>query len=138
MGVENTTTTSEQIPVIQPVVETGQQLVQPVVDHTEKITRIEERQAQQEEKLSRQLFELEDRLANASGERARQLEEKIAGLEAKLAEQATAPVEATEQAPTDAVELAAPEVEASPAPPEKLRKGMRHRKRARRAAKGGS
>lgn len=124
--------THEQVPVIAPVVSTGDALVAPVVDHAAKIAEIEQKQAQHEEKLFRELGELESRLRNASGDELRMLAERIAGVESKLE---AAAMETVETVP-DAVELAAPEVENSPAPPEKERRGLRHRRRARR--KGGN
>ncbi|SRR6266567_1403335 len=111
-------------PVVTPVVDTSDHLVAPVVDHTEKITRIEERQAQHQEELVRQLAALEERLQTASGAQVARLEEKIATLEGKLAQEA---------APPESVELELPEVETSPAPPEKIRQGLRHRRKSKRS-----
>ena len=111
-------------PVVAPVIDTGNELVAPVVDHTEKITRIEERQAQHQEEMIRQLGELESRLVTATSGQIAGIEEKIARLESKLAE--STPV------PDESVELTLPDVETSPAPPEKIRQGLRHRRKARR------
>ena len=119
-------------PVVAPVVNTGDALVAPVVDHAAKIAEIEQKQAQHEEKLFRELGELESRLRSASGDELRMLTERIAGIESKLE---AASSEALETVP-DAVELATPKVEASPKPPEKERRGLRHRRKARRNKKG--
>ncbi|SRR6266566_1832982 len=110
-------------PVVTPVVETGNELVAPVVDHAERVTRIEERQAQHQEEMLRQIGELETRLQNASGEQVTRLEARIAELEGRLEREA---------APPESVELELPDVETSPAPPEKIRQGLRHRRKERR------
>lgn len=117
------------VPVVAPIIEKTAELTQPVIDHTEKITRIEERQAQHQEEMMRQLSGLEERLASATGSQIDSLQKRIGELEAKIAESA-APV-----IPDDSVELTLPEVEPSPAPPEKVRSGMRHRRIAKRKGK---
>lgn len=119
-------------PVVAPVINTGDELTKPIIDHTEKITRIEERQAQHEEKLFRELSELESRVQNASQEKAEELYRRISEIEAKIEALATKPVEVAEEAPGEAVEFVEPVVESSPAPPENIRKGLRHRRRARK------
>ena len=115
--------------VITPVVETESKLTAPLIDHEGKITRIEERQAQHEERLMRELGELESRLSTARESELSSIREQIAHVESRLEELVIKPAE---QVPETAVELAEPELEPSPAPPEKVRRGMRHRKRARR------
>ena len=123
----------QPVPVIQPVIDTGEkELVDPVLNLTEKTTRIEERQAQQEERLVRQIGEVEERLQNATGEHARHLEERLSQLEARLEEALSHPAKEVEHPVAGAVELAEPVVESSPAPPEKVRRGLRARRRARR------
>lgn len=124
--------TIETPPVIAPVIDTGNELLQPVIDHTQRITEIEQRQARAAEETIQQIAQLEERLANASGNQFNEISERIARLESRLEEQ----IKPVEEIPEDGVELAMPEVEASPAPPEKVRRGLRHRRRARR--KGGS
>ena len=119
-------------PVVAPVIEAGTELTAPVIDHTEKITRIEERQAQHEERLMRELGELESRLSTAREGEISSIREQISRLEAKMEEMVRPPVQAAEEVPETAVELAEPELEPSPAPPEKVRRGLRHRRRARR------
>ncbi len=120
-----------QVPVITPVIEAGEkELVAPVIDHTEKITRIEERQSRHEEDILRQIGELESRLSEASQSQANSIYERIAGLEGKLEN-------LVEKAPPEApipesVELTLPDVETSPAPPEKMRQGLSHRRKAKR------
>lgn len=115
-------------PVVAPVIDTGNELTQPVVDHTEKITRLEERQAQMQEDRFREMRELEERLMSATASQAQGLQERIAALEAKIEAAATE----TAEVPEAGVEVVLPEVENSPAPPEKIRQGMRHRRKARR------
>ena len=119
-------------PVVAPVIEAGTELTAPVIDHTEKITRIEERQAQHEERLMRELGELESRLSTARDSEISAIREHIARVESKLEELARPVEQVPETVEDTAVELAEPEVESSPAPPEKVRRGIRHRKRARR------
>lgn len=117
----------EPTQVITPVVETESKLTAPLIDHEGKITRIEERQAQHQEEMIRQLGELESRLVTATSGQIAGIEEKIARLESKLAE--STPV------PDESVELTLPDVETSPAPPEKIRQGLRHRRKERRKGK---
>lgn len=116
-------------PVVAPVIDTGNELVAPVVDHTEKITRIEERQAQHQEEMLRELRGLEERLVTATGSQVGALEERIVKLEGQIAA-AAAPV-----VPDESVELTLPDVETSPAPPERIRQGLRHRRKERRKGK---
>lgn len=114
-------------PVVAPVHEASNELVAPVVDHTEKITRIEERQAQQQEEYIRKIAELEDRLRTASSDKVAGIETRIAELEGKIATQ-NAAIKATPQS----VDLVVPDVVPSPAPPERVRQGLSHRRKARR------
>lgn len=102
------------------VVDAGSELTQPIVDHTEKITRLEER--------FREMRELEERLLNATASQAQGLQERMAALEAKMEAAATE----TAEVPEAGVDVVLPEVEDSPAPPEKMKQGMRHRRKARR------
>lgn len=132
-GGEHTHETAPQTPpVVAPVIDTGNELVAPVVDHTEKITRIEERQAQMQEERFREMRELEERLQSASASQVQGIMERIAALEAKI-EAASASAEAEPEGA--GVELELPDVETSPAPPEKVRQGLRHRRKARRKGK---
>jgi len=118
--------------IITPVVETESRLTQPVIDHAEKIAELGNRQGQYEERLTRELSELESRLQSATGERERVLLERIAGIEAKLEAAVETPVEETVAAGGEAVEgaqeLVAPEVEPQPKP-KKRRIGSRRRRR---------
>jgi len=119
------------VPIVQPVVETANdELVAPVIDHAEKITRIEERQSQHQVEMMRQLGELESRLVTATGSQVGALEQRIADLEGKIAANAE-----NVGVPDESIELELPEVETSPAPPEKMKQGMRHRRKARRKGK---
>jgi len=118
--------------IITPVVETESRLTQPVIDHAEKIAELGNRQGQYEERLTRELSELESRLQSATGERERVLLERIAGIEAKLEAAVETPVEETVAAGGETVEgaqeLVAPEVEPQPKP-KKRRIGSRRRRR---------
>ena len=118
--------------IITPVVETESRLTQPVIDHAEKIAELGNRQGQYEERLTRELSELESRLQNATGERERLLQERIAGIEARLEAAVETPVEETVAAGGETIEgaqeLVAPEVEAQPKP-KKRRIGSRRRRR---------
>lgn len=123
--------------VITPVVETESKLTEPLIDHASKIAHIEERQSQHEVELVRQLGDLESRLQTATASQASAIEERIARIETRLEEMAaaaTTPVEEVEELP-DAVEFGEPEVEQSPAPPEKMARGIRARRKARREKK---
>ena len=118
--------------ITTPVVETESRLTQPVIDHAEKIADLGNRQGQYEERLTRELSELENRLQNATGERERLLQERIASIEARLEAAAETPVEETVAAGGETVEgaqeLVAPEVETQPKP-KKRRIGSRRRRR---------
>ena len=117
--------------ITTPVVETESRLTQPVIDHAEKIAELGNRQGQYEERLTRELSELESRLQSATGERERVLLERIAGIEAKLEAAVETPVEETVAAGGETVEgaqeLVAPEVEPQPKP-KKRRIGSRRRR----------
>jgi hypothetical protein len=121
----------EQPPQVVPVVQPANELIAPVVDHAEKITRIEEKQAQHEQELFRQLSELESRLSNASKEDAERLYTRINELETKLEAMATKPAEELDEA----VDFEVPPIEESPAPPEDMPRGRRAKRKARRKAK---
>lgn len=126
--------THEQEPpqIITPVVETESKLTAPLIDHEGKITRIEERQGQLQEENARQLASLEERLVTATGSQVGALETRIAELEAKMQAQA----EQVEPEPEpEAVDLTLPDVENSPAPPEKIRQSLRERRKQRRKGK---
>ncbi len=120
---------TSQTPPVSTVIDTGDELTQPIIDHTEKITRIEERQAQHQEEMMRQLASLEERLMNASSGQVEGLRTRIGELEAKIE---SAPPEAPIP---ESVTLTLPDVETSPAPPERERHGLRHRRAARRKRK---
>lgn len=126
--MEGTVNIPDPVPTVvtQPVDATGDALVDPIVSHTEKITRIEERQAQHQEAMVRQLEELEERLRNASSSQVEGLIERINTLEAKLTESTR--VEATPHS----VEIVPPAIVTSPEPVEKIRQGLIHRRKARR------
>lgn len=120
----------EPTQVITPIVETESRLTTPLIDHAGKIAHIEERQAQHQEETLRQLAALEERMQNASTAQLSALQERFSALEAKLA----APAEEA-GLPDESVELTLPDVEASPAPPEKVRQGIRHRRAEKRKKK---
>ena len=125
---EGTINLPDPIPTVvtQPIDQTGDALVTPIVDHTEKITRIEERQAQHQEEMIRQLSELEERLRTASSSQVEGLISRINALEEKLT--ASARVEATPHS----VEIVPPAIVTSPEPVEKIRQGLIHRRKAKR------
>lgn len=119
------------LPIVQPVIEAGSAVVQPVVDHAAKIAAIEERESQRQVEHARELAELEERLRSATGNQLDSILERIGKIEE--AQAASAQAAAEEIADKEGVELAIPEVENSPAPPERIRQGMRHRRKARKA-----
>lgn len=104
--------------------EGGSELVQPVVDHAERLTRLEERQAQHEVDVMRRLDEAESRINESVSSRLSALEEAARAAAEAAAEAAAAPVEETE-------ELAEDEIDVPHVAPEK-RKGIRGRRKARR------
>jgi hypothetical protein len=131
MGVEGEHQHEHEAPqIITPVVETESQLTAPLIDHEGKITRIEERQAQHQEEMIRQLAGLEERLVTATGSQVGALEHRIAALEGRIEEGA----QQTAEIPGEGIELTLPDMDPSPAPPEKIRQGMTHRRKAKRKA----
>lgn len=137
MGIEVTHVPDETQKVAQ---DTGDTLVSPVLQHTERLTNLERDLPQTEERLNKKIVETEAQLreaiqANAAQKTIEELTQRILTLESKLEEKATHPVETTEAAPAGAVEFVAPEVEESPTPPEKERRSIRHRRKARRTKK---
>lgn len=114
------------------VIETSKELTQPIIDHTEKIAHIEEQQKQQEEKLYTQLAQLEDRLSRATGENYTAISERIARIEEKIEALATKSEEEIEEPVDEGVEMTVPDVETSPKPPEKQKRGVRARRKQKR------
>lgn len=102
----------------------GSDLVQPVVDHAERLTRLEERQARHEEEVARRLAETESRVNESVSARLSALEEATRAAAAAAAEAAVAPPEEVE-------ELAEDEVEVPRVHTEKPR-GIHGRRKARR------
>ena len=108
------------VPVPAPQPANEPELVAPVIDHAEKIATLEQKQNQQAQDFYRRISETEDQLRRAieeggrgSTERIAALEDKIAGLLAKVTEtaQETPPAApAAPAAPQVAVETPAPEV----------------------------
>lgn len=129
---DHTHTPVEPPQIITPVVETESKLTAPLIDHEGKITRIEERQAQHQEEMARQLQGLEERLITATGSQVGALEHRIADMETRMNEERVA---VSVEPEPEAVDLTLPDVEASPAPPEKIRQGLSHRRKARRKGK---
>lgn len=121
-------------PPVTTVVEGGKELTAPVVEHTERITRIEEHQAQQEEKLYRDLQSLREELANASSEQISGIHSRMDAIETKLSELLAKSTEEVEEVPEGAVEMVTPEVQVNPEPPEKQRQSRRFKRKARRKA----
>lgn len=118
--------------VITPVVETESKLTEPLIDHAGKIAHIEERQAQHELELVRQLGDLEGRLQTATTSQAAAIEERIARIESRLEEIASAATKPVEEELPGAVDFEVPPIEESPAPPQKERKGIAARRRKKR------
>lgn len=128
---------ADEITVQAPVPPTGD-LVAPVVDVTQRVTRVEEQQAQHAERLARDIAELEERVRSASASQVGTLEERINALSAKLEALSQPPVQQIEEIPEsteDAIEMTTPEIEEAPEPPEKRRKGIHGRKREKRRNK---
>lgn len=115
--------------IVTPVVETESKLVEPVLNHAVKISALEERHARHEERLTRELSDLEARVASATGERERVLQERITAIEARLEEASQAGEQATEQAVEGAAEFVAPDVEETPAAEKRRRIGSRKRRK---------
>lgn len=118
--------------IVTPVVETESKLTEPLIDHASKIAHIEERQSQHEVELVRQLTDLEGRLQTATASQATAIEERIARIEARLEEMAAAATKPAEEELPGAVDFEVPPIEDSPAPPEKMPRGIRARRKARR------
>lgn len=101
------------------VVNVPQELTAPVVDHAERIARIEERQARRDEELAQQLAALEGRLSEGFNTRMSAYEAAIA----KAAEEAEAAPEEVEELGEEEVEV--PRVQERP-------RGIHGRRKARR------
>jgi hypothetical protein len=106
------------VPIVTPIVNTGSELVQPVVDHAAKITEIEGRQSAQEDRLMSQIGEVRSDIARMIEESSTGWQGRVSALEDKLAalldksEALTAPpveaaVETAAEAPEVAVETPA-------------------------------
>lgn len=70
----------EEIPAapVQTVVQQpAQELTAPVIDHADRLARIEERQARHEEELGRRLMEVEDRVTTGVNTRLSSIEERL-------------------------------------------------------------
>jgi uncharacterized coiled-coil protein SlyX len=138
--VGETTVTHVPGEAVHTVEGAGNELIDPVIQHTERITNLESGMSAQEERLNNRIIELESQLreainAKAGEERIASLEEKIVALQSKLEDTATHPVETAEAVPGAAVTLVTPVVEDSPAPPEQERRSIRHRRKNRRTKK---
>lgn len=138
-----------QTPPQQVVKDTGAELIDPVVDHAERLTKVEGNLVHTEERLNRQIVDTETQLRQAleaSGgdvtSRVNALMDKLGVLEEKINAMAVHPVKTGEEGasavvavPGDAVTLVTPSVEDSPSPPEKERRSIRHRRKTRRNKK---
>lgn len=138
-----------QTPPQQVVKDTGAELIDPVVDHAERLTKVEGNLTHTEERLNRQIVETETQLRQAleaSGgdvtSRINSLMDKLGALEEKVNALAVHPVKTGEEGagavvavPGEAVTLVTPPVEDSPSPPEKERRSIRHRRKNRRIKK---
>lgn len=105
--------TPPTIPLVTPVVNTGSELVQPVVDHGAKIATLEEKQSQYEDKLFSEISSVRSDLYSAIENSTSGWSERIAGLESRLeellAKAAEIPAEETGGGPPDVeVEQPAP------------------------------
>lgn len=118
-------------PIAVPPVETPQ-VVQPVIDHAEKIGRLDEKLGQQERNLLEQIGQVRSDLFQAIEEGGRGTTERIAALEDKLAT-----LLAKEERVEEAAPLPTPEqAEVQVAPPEKqyryvVRNGRRVKREVR-------
>ena len=99
-------------------------LTQPVVDHAERLARLEERYVQHEIDIGRRLDEMESRVNESVNARLAAVEEA-----ARAAAESAA--EAVAEPPEEVEELAEDEIEVPRVAPEK-RKGLRARRKARR------
>jgi|ERR1700738_260461 len=125
------------VPVVTPVVQDVSHGVEHIVDvaHEGRITKVEERQAQHEEALMRQLNDLRASImqdVEASTGQARQLAEsaleRVTALSAKV-ETDVVPEKINEDA-SGAADFVVPDIETTPDPPR--RKGLRERRKRKR------
>ena len=106
----------EQVPIVTPVVNTGGEVVQPVIDHASKIATLEERQSQYDNKLFEEISKVRSDLSTAIEESTRGANERVAALENRLGEllaraaEVATPSESTPAAPEVEVETPAPQV----------------------------
>jgi hypothetical protein len=118
----------------------GNELIDPVLQHTERITNLETGLTASEERLNTRIIDTEAQLreaiaANAAQSTIEALEARIVALEAKLEDKGVHPVETIEAAPGQAAAFVVPAVEESPANPAKERRSIRHRRKNRGKAK---
>lgn len=121
------------------------EVVQPVVNHAEKIGHIEERMSTYETRLIDEMARLQGSLAQQIEEGGRGASERISAIEERLAVLAEKLEKAAEPEPEPqgeqvpagdgTVHVDAVETEDSPAPPEKIKRGVRARRKTRVAAK---
>lgn len=111
--------------------EENTELVAPVVDHAEKIARMEEREAAREAELNRSLESLRNDLFTRVDETSNGTSERLSALEARIKALLTKPE--PEQVEEQAEEVLAQaeefNVPAEQAPKEQKRKGIRNRRR---------
>lgn len=118
--------------VVAPVIDTGNELVAPVIDHTEKLAQLEAKTNQQESDFYRRISETEDQLRQAIEAGGQGMSERITALESKLEALLAKAEEVPEEELPNAVDFEVPPIEDSPAPPEKMPRGIRARRKARR------
>lgn len=123
----------EQQPTI---VQTGAELVQPLVDHAEKITRLENEVAKYDVELARRIGSLRDEITQEMNSRMTGHNERIDALAKRLDDLLALAEEVPEEvveAPEEVAETVVPEV-VEPKPeqkPENAPKGMLARRKAK-------
>ncbi len=117
-------------PVTIPVVTPNQEAVTDhTIQHAEKISALEGKVSQQEQDFYRRLSEAETQLRTAIEEGGRGAQERITELENKIAAMTAPPPVET---PPPGVPFEVPEVERTPASPERMSRGIRARRVKRR------
>ena len=126
-------------PNVNIIPDTGKELIAPLNEHTERITRIEETQARKETEFIESLNKVREDLFQAIEESRKGMDERLQerinhleALEARLEEKLASHVPEPPPIPTTPVPIPEPPIVPPPPPPPPPPRGIRGRRHARR------
>lgn len=126
-------------PNINIIPDTAKELIKPITEHTERITRIEEQQARKEaefveslDKVRMELFQALEDSRKGTDERLQNRIASLEALEARLEEKLASMVPPIPNPPTPTTPVPLPEPIVPPPPPPPPVKGIRGRRHHRR------